>query len=304
MNTNYHHLEAMAVFAIVVEEGSFTRAATRLGYSKAHVSQLVSRLEKHFNVQLLFRTTRKLDLTEAGSVFYDHCKEIAGSVRKAQKDLEAIKGTVSGSIRLSAPISFGEAFLSDITLGFNALYPDVKFELELDNKIRDLQSENIDLAFRATTQMEDNLVPVKVGNWTEYICASPQYLANKPPIAKPQDLLAHQCLLNARSLEQTLWQFHNEEGSHSIPIEAKLSVHHFPMLKKAILSGGGIGKLPSYLAEEEITKGQLVRLLPSYQTEIYPIFIVYPYQTHLPIKVRKFIDFVKSWFSEQDHFLK
>ncbi|WP_085908037.1 LysR family transcriptional regulator [Kiloniella majae] len=304
MNANYHHLEAMAVFAIVVEEGSFTRAATRLDYSKAHVSQLVSRLEKHFNTQLLFRTTRKLDLTEAGSVFYDHCKAIAGSLEKTQKDLEAIKGTVSGSIRLSAPISFGEAFLSDITLGFNAIYPDIKFELELDNKIKDLQSENIDLAFRATTQMEDNLVPIRIGNWTEYICASPEYLANKPAIKKPQDLLAHQLLLNARKLEPTLWHFQNETESHRVSIEAKLCVHHFPMLKKAILSGGGIGKLPSYLAETEISEGKLVRLLPSYHTKIHPIFIVYPYQTHLPIKVRKFIDFVKNWFSEQDHFLK
>ncbi|WP_421781400.1 LysR family transcriptional regulator [Kiloniella litopenaei] len=304
MNANYHHLEAMAVFAVVVEEGSFTRAATRLGYSKAHVSQLVSRLEKHFNTQLLFRTTRKLDLTEAGSIFYGHCKEIAGSVEKAQKDLEAIKGTVSGSIRLSAPISFGEAFLSDITLGFNDLYPDVKFELELDNKIRDLQSENIDIAFRATTTTEDNLVPIKLGNWTEYICASPQYLKDKPAIKKPQDLLTHQLLLNARKLEPTLWQFHDEEGAHSISIEAKLSAHHFPMLKKAILSGGGIGKLPSYLAEEEIAKGELIRLLASYETKLYPIFVVYPYQTHLPIKVRKFIDYVKNWFSKQDHFLK
>ncbi|KLN59400.1 hypothetical protein WH96_18060 [Kiloniella spongiae] len=225
-------------------------------------------------------------------------------MKNAQKDLEAIKGTVSGSIRVSAPISFGEAFLSDITLGFNALYPDVRFELELDNKIKDLQSENIDIAFHATTTMEDNLVPIKVGNWTEYICASPEYLKDKPVITKPQDLLAHQCLLNARKLEPTLWQFHDEEGSHSIHIEAKLSAHHFPMLKKAILSGGGIGKLPSYLAEEEIAQGNLIRLLPSYGTKLYPIFIVYPYQTHLPIKVRKFIDFVKDWFSKQDHFLK
>ncbi|WP_120496651.1 LysR family transcriptional regulator [Kiloniella sp. EL199] len=304
MNANYHHLEAMAVFAVVVEEGSFTRAATRLGHSKAHVSQLVSRLEKHFNTQLLFRTTRKLDLTEAGSIFYGHCKEIAGSVEKAQKELEAIKGTVSGSLRLSAPISFGEAFLSDITLGFNDLYPDVKFELELDNKIKDLQSENIDLAFRATTQMDDNLVPIKVGDWTEYICASPEYLENKSPIIRPQDLLDHRCLLNAPKQVPTLWHFQNETESHRVSIEAKLCVHHFPMLKKAILSGGGVGKLPSYLAETEIAEGKLVRLLPSYRTKIHPIFLVYPYQTHLPIKVRKFIDFVKNWFSERDHFLK
>ncbi len=292
----------MAVFATVVEEASFTKAANRLGCSKSHVSQLVSRLEQHFSTQLLFRTTRRLDLTEAGKVCLEYCQDILQTSLRAEKALDALKGTVSGTIRLSAPISFGEVFLGDITLGFAKLFPDVRFELELDNRIKDLQAEKIDVALRATTQLDDDLVAIRVGNWKEYICAAPEYLLDKKPIVLPSDLTAHDCLLNTRNLETAIWRFRSEKESYAVPIEGKLSVHHFPMLKNALLKGAGVAKLPSYLAEEEIKNGKLIRLLPNYLVEEYPIFIVFPYQKNLSLKLRKFVDYTKIWFSERDQF--
>jgi len=303
MSDNYHHLEAMAVFATVAEEGSFTKAAARLGYSKAHVSQLVSRLEQRFSTQLLFRTTRRLDLTEAGKVCFEYCQDISQMAQRTEKALESLKGEVSGTLRLSTPISFGEVFLGDITLGFSSLYPEIRFELELDNRIKDLQAEKIDVALRATTQLDNDLVAIRVGEWKEYICAAPEYLEGKKPIVLPNDLSAHDCLLNTRNLETTIWTFSNKEGSHAVPIDGKLSVHHFPMLKNAILKGAGVAKLPSYLAENEIKSGQLVRLLPDYLIEQYPIFIVFPYQKEIPLKLRKFIDYTKAWFAERKQFV-
>ncbi|WP_419904221.1 LysR family transcriptional regulator [Kiloniella sp.] len=302
MSDNYNHLEAMAVFATVVEEASFTKAASRLGCSKAHVSQLISRLELHIATQLLFRTTRRLDLTEAGKVYLEYCQDVVQISERAAKALVALNGTVSGTIRLSAPISFGEVFLGDITLGFAKLFPEVRFELELDNRIKDLQADKIDVALRATTQLDDDLVAIKVGEWKEYICAAPEYLSNKKPVVFPTDLSSHDCLLNTRNLETTIWRFSNEEGSYAIPIDGKLSVHHFPMLKNALLKGAGVAKLPSYLAEDEIKTGRLVRLLPDYLVEQYPIFVVFPYQKNLPLKVRKFVDYTKTWFSERKQF--
>ncbi|MFD2207388.1 LysR family transcriptional regulator [Kiloniella antarctica] len=302
MSDNYNHLEAMAVFASVVQEASFTKAAHRLGCSKAHVSQMVSRLEQRFSTQLLFRTTRRLDLTEAGKVYLEYCLDILQTSQEAEKALETLKGTVTGTLRLSAPISFGEVFLGDITLGFSRLFPEIRFELELDNRIKDLQFEKIDVALRATSQLDDDLVAIKVGNWKEYICASPEYLLGKKTIIQPSDLVVHDCLLNTRNLETVIWRFRKDRENFAIPIEGTLSVHHFPMIKNALLKGAGVAKLPSYLAEEEIKKGRLTHLLPDYLVEQYPIFIVYPYQKKLPLKLRKFIDYTKEWFSERDQF--
>ncbi|WP_020593270.1 LysR family transcriptional regulator [Kiloniella laminariae] len=302
MSDNMAHLEAMAVFAAVVEEGSFTKAAQRLGCSKAHVSQLVSRLEQRFSTQFLFRTTRRLDTTEAGKAFFEYCRDITQTALKAEKALEALKGDVSGKLRLSAPISFGEVFLGDITFGFMADFPAVRFELDLDNRIRDLQAEKIDVALRATTQLDDDLVAIRLGEWRDYVCAAPEYLAGKKAIEQPTDLAFHSCLVNARNLDTALWRFWKEESSHVIPIEGKMSVHHFPMLKSAVLKGAGVAKLPSYLARDEIEKGRLVRLLPDYELEAFPIFIVYPYQKDLPLKLRKFVDYVKRWFADNPHF--
>ena len=291
--------EEMATFALVVEEGSFTKAAQKLGRSKAYVSQQISRLEEAVETKLLFRTTRKLEMTEAGRACLDSCRNIMLSGADVLNSVASLKGEMVGTLRLTAPVSLGEIFCRDIVFSFVQSYPDIRIELDLQNLQRDLIAEGFDLAIRATHTPQEDLVAIAVGELVEVICASPSYLSERGEPTNPRDMSQHSCIINQHQAHPNRWMFEREGQRDVVMIESTVSINHYSLVKQAILDGQGVARLPHYIVKEELAAGRLVALYRDYEPEKTPIYVVYPYHGALPLRTRTMVDFVVDWLRNE-----
>ena len=169
--------EEMAIFARIAEKGSFTAAAKSLGRSKAFVSQQLTKLEELLGIQLLFRTTRQLSLTEAGKVYLEYCQDIIRSAAAAKRSIAALQGEMTGSISISATNSFGEIIVSDVLSRFQEKYPDIRIDLDLSDEIRDLKTNDIDISIRGGSVVDDDLVAIPLVKWQAARSSPPHAVA-------------------------------------------------------------------------------------------------------------------------------
>lgn len=293
-----HLVEEMTTFAMVAKTNSFTQAAKQLGKSKTYVSLQVSRLEEAIGLQLLFRTTRHLELTEAGQRYVDYCNQILNTVDEASKAVESLKGSMLGTIKLSVPVSLGGVFLDGAISAFQSTYPDIQIQLELHNSIKNLKEERLDMAVRIASQLDEDLVAIRIGDLKTVICASPNYLSQYGYPKVPTDLIQHNVILHSQVDSDSHWPLMIDEDLHRIRVSWKISINNFLLIREAALSGKGLARLPSYLVKEDVLNKQLEAILTSYPAPSQPIYLVYDYQGVLPLKNRVFIDFLKAWFAE------
>ena len=294
-------VEEMTTFAVVARAGSFTAAAKELKRSKAYVSLQISRLEEAIGLQLLFRSTRRLELTEAGRAYVSLCSQLLETAEEATRTVDALKGSMKGMIRISVPVSFGQAFLTEIISDFQQAYPDVQIQLELHNAFKDLKVERLELAVRMSSQLEDGLVAIELGELVTPIYGSKAYFSSHGRPETPNDLDQHTVILHSGVDEDGMWPFLTDGNVERQPVNWKMSVNHYPLIREAAISGQGLARLPTYLVRDELKKGTLEPVLNSYLPPSQPIYLVYDYQGVLPLKNRKFIDFVKQWFSSANH---
>jgi len=291
-----HLVEEMTTFAMVAKTNSFTQAAKQLGKSKTYVSLQVSRLEEAIGLQLLFRTTRHLELTEAGRSYVDYCNLILRTVDEASKAVDVLKGSMLGTIKLSVPVSLGKVFLDEIINEFQNDYPDIQIQLELHNSIKNLKEERLDMAVRISSILDEDLVAIRIGELKTIICASPDYLSQYGYPKTPTDLIQHNVILHSQVDSDSHWPLMIDEDLHRIKVSWKISINNYLLIRAAALSGKGLARLPSYLVKEDVLNKQLETILTSYQAPSQPIYLVYDYQGVLPLKNRVFIDFLKAWF--------
>ena len=298
------YLSEMRSFAAVIKQGSFTDAARATGVSKGLISQHVKRLEDVLGAQLLFRSTRKLELTEIGATFLEYCETITQSADAAFEAVEALRGEPVGTVRITVPVSFGEMFLQDIIVAFQQTHPRIQIEMELENTFRDLQSAHIDIAIRAGLTDDPDQVAIPLGQLSELICASPEYWKAHPKPQTPADLVHHNCLVNFQYYKDRKWVFFSDDGPTSITAEGNLRLNHYPLIRNATVQGLGVARLPRYVAMPEIRAGRIETALESYRSPLRPIYLVYPYQGNLPIKNRLMIDFIRNWFADRPDLLE
>lgn len=298
------YLSEMRSFATVIEQGSFTGAAHATGTSKGLISQHVKRLEDALGAKLLFRSTRKLELTEIGSTFLEYCQNITQSAEAAFEAVETLRGEPVGTVRITVPVSFGEMFLHDIILAFQQAHPRIQIEMELENSFRDLQSSHMDIAIRAGLTDDPDQVAIPLGQLSELICASPKYWQAYPKPQTPADLAQHNCLLNFQYYKDRKWVFFSKDGPQSVLAEGNLRLNHYPLIRNATVQGLGVARLPRYVAMPEIRAGRLETALDDYRSPQRPIYLVYAYQGNLPIKNRLLIDFIRNWFTERPDLLE
>ncbi len=301
-------VEEMTTFAVVVKAGSFTQAAKQLGKSKTYVSLQVSRLEEAIGLQLMFRTTRRLELTQAGHAYLDYCSQLLETIDEADRAIDILKGGMQGVIKLSVPVSFGQVFMTNIIAEFQHDYPDVQVQLELHNAFKDLKVESLDLAIRMSRQLEDDLVAIKIGDLKMHIYGSPSYLSKHDDVLTPENLNQHTAILHSEVDKHNSWPLLVENEISRFPLNWNMSVNHYLLIRDAVLEGKGLARLPSYLARSDAGKGdegllamdqnKLVEVLSEFALAPDPIYLVYDYQRVLPLKNRVFIDFVKAWFEE------
>lgn len=297
-------LPLFLTFASVVEAGSFTAAADRLGCSKALVSKQISALEAALGMTLLFRTTRRLSLTRAGQVLHAQVADFHTRVVTASEQVRALKDTPTGIVRLSVPVSLGEAVFESVLADFCASHPQVQVELDLSNALRDLAADRVDLAVRAAPLEDPNMVARPLGNLLELTCASPDYLARRGRPLAPMDLTSHECLVNSHYGEARLWRYFRDTEVVDVPVRGRLACNHYTLLLTAARAGRGIARLPTYLVQDDLARGRLQWLLAGYQSRISTFHLIYPYQGRLPLAVRLLADHIVAWFSRHSEALQ
>lgn len=301
METNgTRYSQALALLA-VVESGGFTRAADRLGLSKAQVSKQVGALEAALGVKLLHRTTRRVAPTDAGQQYLAHAREARQALDEAERAVSALRTTVDGLIRLTAPTSLGDGFLLDLLADFRARHPAVRFDVDLSIATRDLVGEHYDFAIRMARTLDPSLVARPLGVLREAIVASPAYLARAAPrgIDAPGQLSGLQALRNNHFRDEGQWLLSRDGQGVAVPIQGELAINSYLGIRRAALRGQGIARLPRYLVREELAHGGLVELLPGWELPTTPVALVYPSRQYLPQRAQAFRDFVLDWIARE-----
>ena len=287
-------LDAMQAFAQVVEAGSFTEAARRLGRSKAAVSKYVSQLEARLGVTLLLRTTRSLRLTETGRAYHGRCVQLLEELA----DLEAAVGDAGrvprGVLRVTAPPGLSEAFGEDIIGDFARAHPQVTVDLHLSHEMVDLVREGFDVAIRVTEPDDSSLIARRLADAPIVACASPAYLARAGAPRHPEDLRDHPCLVDTNFRNAGRWRFEVKGARLVVPVDGPVRVNSPLTVRSLAIQGLGIALLPGFVAREALADGRLVRILEGFEGYRWAVYILYPPRRHLSAKVRVFVDHVAA----------
>ena len=280
--------DGVTEFVSVVETESFTAAAKSLDVSVAHISRHVNQLEERLGAKLLYRTTRKLRLTEVGEVYYHYARKVLDDLQEAERAVMEMEGRALGKIRITTPVYYGEYFVAPLINDFLLDYPQLELELNLTNETIDLVEEGYDLAIRLGTLDSSTMICRKLAHRTQYLCASPAYLAAHGIPQKPADLASHRCL--GSILDH--WRFVENGKLRNRRVGFAWSCNSGLVARDAALKGLGIVQLPDYYVQEELKQGLLVSLLEEYRLPDDGIWVVYPHNRHLSPKVKLLVDFL------------
>lgn len=286
----------MILFAEIVKRGSFTEAARTLGMPKSSASRRIARLEQTTNTRLLTRTTRQLQLTEAGEVYYQHCINILHEANLAYTSLENLSSSPCGRLRITAPQSIANHLVAPLIAEFLQLYSEIDVSLICENNYLDVVDKGIDLALRMIDSIPDsNLIYRPVYTYKQGFYCSPGYLNNKPKLLSLDDLRLHRYLLMSVTGLREPRTMLSEEGEVEINPQEVSLFSSFDALKQTICHGGGVGILPSYLIGDDLANGKLVQVLPKWENT-GTLYAVFPQQQNIPLKLRTFLDFIYERF--------
>ncbi len=275
-------------FVAVAETESFTRASERLGVSTAQVSRQISALEARLATRLFYRTTRRVSTTDAGQLYYQHCRQVLDALEQAEQAVTHLQTVPRGKLRLTAPVTYGEQVIAPLVNDFVLRYPDLEVEMHLTNQQLDLVAEGYDLAVRLGQLESSSLMARRLGSRTLYVCASPAYLLAWGSPRSLAELDRHNCLQgNLRH-----WRFQEGGRPRTVRISGNLRCDSGRALLDAALKGVGMVQLPDYYVQPALDAGALVPLLTSYQDDDDGIWGVYPHNRHLSPKVRLLLDYI------------
>ncbi|WP_078083325.1 LysR substrate-binding domain-containing protein [Microbulbifer mangrovi] len=286
--------EGVSEFVAVAEAGSFTGAARKLGISTAQVSRQVSALEARLSTKLLYRTTRKVSVTEVGTVYYQHCRQVLDGLAEAERAVTDLQQVPRGRLRLTAPVTYGETTLAPLVNDFALRYPELQVEMELTNQKLDLVAEGYDLAIRLGQLTDSSMMARRLGSRTLHVCASPGYLSSHGEPHSLSELARHNCLPGTLDY----WRFREQGRSRNIRVNGSFRCNSGRALVDAAVKGIGIVQLPDYYVDEYLQGGQLVSLLEHYRERDDGIWGIYPHNRHLSPKVSMLLDFLDEFIDE------
>ena len=281
-------LESMSVLVAVVDAGSLSAAARRLGMPLATVSRKVAELESHLNTRLLLRTTRQLSLTEAGSSYVAACRRILEEVEEAERAATGEYAAPKGELVITAPIVFGRLHVVPVVAQFLAHYPEIDINLVLTDRVVHLIDEHVDVAVRIGDLPDSTFMAKKVGTVRRVVCASPTYLAAHCVPQTPLDLAAHECISFEVLASMRAWVFGSGKSEQSVQIHSRLAVNTAEAAIAAAILGVGLTRVLSYQVVEDLASGALVRLLRAYEPPALPVSLVTA-SSEPPPRVRAFL---------------
>lgn len=290
-------LSAMQAFVAVVEAGSFVRAADELGMSKTSISRLVVDLESHLGARLLQRTTRRVRPTEAGERFFARASLLLSDLDEAESEVTWTTLTPHGLLRVSVPLSFGQRYLAPLLPLYRKQYPDVQLEVSLTDHLVDLVNDGFDLAIRGAWQHGDTYVARHLAPVRIVICASPGYVARHGAPQTPEALASHNCLTKISGAISETWTVFRAGDTIAVPVRGGMRADSDDILLTAALAGEGIVAMPTFMAGDDIAKGNLVPLLLDWQYPAATLMAVYPTRRYLSAKVRTFVEFMQKAFA-------
>ena len=289
-------LACIKSFVRTVETGSFSAVAKETQTTQPTISKQIAALEKYLDVQLLTRSTRKLQLTEAGTQFYTHCQEILDTVAAAEASVGK-RQQPSGTLRIYCPITFGQIMIMPHLKAFLAQYPQIEVDLRMSDRIVNVVEEGVDLAIRIGTYKDTSLIAERIGTTRLVPVAATSYLQQVDEPKTPQDLVDHNCIVYTRPETPNEWEFQNPSGSSVVvKVRGNVRVDNSVAIRQAVLSGLGIVLAPIWLVGDELTTGKLKMLLPNYLTNPMPIYAVYRRGRFKPAKVSCFIEYLAAEF--------
>lgn len=284
-------LEAMNILVSVVETGSFTAAGKRLGVPLPTISRKLAELESHLNARLITRSTRRLDLTEAGKDYVAACRRILEEISDAERKAAGEYAAPKGELALTAPIVFGRLHLVPVIAAFLETYPDIGVRLVLSDRNAQLLDDHIDLAVRIGALRDSSMIATQVGAVRWVVCGSPKYFAAHGVPKKPTDLAALSCVTFDMIGRPASWSFGRGKGGKTIAVRSRFSVNTAEAALDAAIAGAGITRVLSYQAAKAINEGVLQVVLEAFEPEPLPVSILHPAQSLMPRKLRSFIDF-------------
>ncbi len=288
-------LRDMALFVEVGKYMSFRRAAEALDMPSSTVSRRISHLEREIGLRLLHRTTRKVEFTEAGLLYYERCKRIVQEANLAHEQLGDMATLASGLLRASVPVDFATIYLAPALAEFVKIYPNINFELDMSPRRADLVTENVDVAIRIGESADSTLIARKLTQFTAQLYASPNYLKRTGMPEHPSILQHHQCIGFPKTDQ---WALTNEKEQISVKINGRFFLNNIGMMKRLAVLGQGIILIPKSAIEDELRKNELVPILPQWSANPVSVYAITETKL-LPTKVRVFIDFLITHFQRK-----
>ncbi len=286
-------LAAMQTFVRVAEAGSFTAVADQLNVARSAVTRQIAALEAHLGVKLMARSTRRLSLTSAGATYLEQCRDILDRIDEAEGDLAGERQTLRGAIRATVPLTFGLMHLTRLILEFSKAHPDIRIDLDFNDRRVNLIEEGMDLGLRITRRLPETTVARRLTACRSVLLASPDYLKLHGEPKHPDELAQRACLAYSLT-SRSSWTFLVDGVPHAVEISGPITANNGNALQEAAIQGMGIVFQPTFIAAEAIREGKLVPILKQFPIPVLDMFAVFPGTRFVPQRVRAFVDFLAS----------
>lgn len=302
-----YDLNDTLVFVKVVEQGSFIAAARSLGLPKTTVSRKVQELEARLGAQLLHRTTRRLGLTEAGNVYFEHCQRIAQELEEAEGAVGQLQGGPRGWLRFTVPYSIGIAWISPLLGQFHAQYPEIRLDMHMSNDPVDLIGSEIDVALRVGTLPDSTLIARRLAGFRTQVFASPAYIERHGEPLHPDELQHHRILAVRKHYHshptRITWPLSDGNGITDYPINPLMVANDPSALIGAVLCGEGLTLATDVAAKPYVESGALRRVLAGWTGPVVDFNAVFPRGRVMSPKVRAFVDFLVERLSDNADYM-
>jgi DNA-binding transcriptional LysR family regulator len=286
--------EAMRVFVRVAETGSFSAVARERGVTQPTITKRIAELERRAGVQLMMRNTRGLNLTDAGARYYARCRDILADVDDALSSAAQSQSTLTGTLRINVPMSFGKLYLVSQVIHFMQRYPSLQVDLIMNDRFVDIVEEGVDLAIRIGKVTEPQMIAKRLGRSPRVLVGTPEYFATHGEPQEPKDLASHNCIVYSYLATRDEWELRGPKGDQSIRVRGSFRANNAEALREAALAGMGIALLPMWMVGEDVGRGRLRAVLKEYMPPGPEISAVYPMSKRVLPKVRYFIEHLEQ----------
>lgn len=288
-----NEIRGMLVFARVVEAGSFSAAARKMGVSRAVVSYQVKQQEQQLAVRLLNRSTRRISLTAAGTTYYQRCRLILKEAEHAHNEMQNLREEAVGKVSLACPVNLGLRWIVPVANAFRRRYPQIELDINFSESITDLIKSGTDIAVRSGPLPDSELRAVHLTKLSRHVCAAPSYFENRPIPETINDLQHHQWIVYSRLSSKLI--FRRGDQSFSVPVNGTLFTNDAAARVQFAIAGQGLALLPNYDAQEGISSGKLMEIMADYTLPELELYAVFPEGATQAKASRLMLDMLKQY---------